>query len=285
MGKTVKSKLKQRKESPRLFLIFASLAFVAIIIAVILARIGQPGSSLPVSLDPQMTYEVIQAYPHDPTAFTQGLIYLDGYLYESTGLYGESTLRQVALETGEVLQQVDLSPNYFAEGLTVWEGTLLQLTWREGIGFLYDVEDFLSLGQFSIPTEGWGLTHDGERLIMSDGTPTLYFLDPNTFQVTGSVTVTYQGEEIQYINELEYIRGEVFANIWQTDNIVRINPDTGEVTGWIDLGGILPQELRTTSTDVLNGIAYNLELDRLFITGKRWPELYEIRLVPVQPVE
>jgi glutamine cyclotransferase len=274
------------KPTPRSFrfillLIAALLALAAIILVVVLSRPVRTISSIPEDLGSQMTYEVIQSYSHDPDAFTQGLIYLDGFLYESTGLYGNSSLRKVDLETGQAVQQIDLSADYFAEGLTHWEETLVQLTWREGVGFLYDLEDFNLLGQFTYETEGWGLTQDGERLIMSDGTSTLYFLDPDSFQVIGTVTITYQGEGIQRLNELEYIQGEVYANIWQTDEIIRINPDTGAVIGWIDLRGLLPEDERTPETDVLNGIAYDAAEDRLFITGKCWPKLYEIRLVSV----
>jgi glutaminyl-peptide cyclotransferase len=261
-------------------LLIVLLGILLTLFIFVLALPRSTTASIPDTLSPWMTYEVINRYPHDPGAFTQGLIYLDGYLYESTGLYGESSLRKVALETGEVLKQVDLPQDVFGEGLTVWDETLLQLTWREGTGFVYDLETFALMGQFSYPMEGWGLTHDGERLILSDGTSTLYYVDPNTYQITGRVNVTYQGEEIERLNELEFIRGEVFANIWQTDRIVRINPHTGEVTGWIDLGGILDPGLRTPDTDVLNGIAYDPAGDRLFVTGKRWPVLYQIRLVP-----
>jgi glutamine cyclotransferase len=229
---------------------------------------------------PVMTYEVLNVFPHDPQAFTQGLIYHEGYLYESTGLYGESSLRQVQLETGEVLRKIDLSEEYFAEGLALYEDRLFQLTWHERTGFIYGLDDFSLLDQFDYQTEGWGLTHDGEHLIMSDGTNNLYFLDPNTLQITETIEVTFVGEEIVRLNELEYIRGEIYANIWQTDKIVRIDPTTGEVLGWIDLRGILPEELRTSETDVLNGIAYDPESGRLFVTGKLWPELYEIRLLP-----
>ncbi|MBW6467458.1 MAG: glutaminyl-peptide cyclotransferase [Brevefilum sp.] len=235
------------------------------------------------TLSPFMTYEVVNAYPHDPGAFTQGLIYHSGYLYESTGLYGQSSLRKVELETGTVLQQVDLSPEYFGEGLTLWEDTLVQITWREGTGFIYKLEDFSLSRQFTYPTEGWGLTHDGEWLIMSDGSHFLYFLDPDGLHVVRQVEVTYQGQPVERLNELEFIHDEVYANIWLTDDIVRIDPGSGEVLGWIDLSGILPEELRTPATDVLNGIAYDIDGDRLFITGKNWPLLYEIRLVPVEP--
>lgn len=247
-------------------------------------RLDQAEPSVAGHLSPYMTYEVVNTYPHDPQAFTQGLIFHNGYLYESTGLYGESSLRKVALETGEVLQQVDLPPHYFGEGLTLWGDTLLQLTWLEGTGFIYDLEDFSELGRFAYATEGWGLTHDGAHLIMSDGSANLYFLNPGDFQVINRVEVTYQGKAVEQLNELEYINGEVFANIWLTDEIVRIDPETGTVKGWIDLRGILPDELRTPSTDVLNGIAYDPDTERLFITGKNWPLLYEIRLVPVDSV-
>ncbi len=258
--------------------------FALILLTVILGpscSTRQPHVSLPETLTPLMTYEVISLYPHDPQAFTQGLIYRDGFLYESTGRYGESSLRKVDLDSGQILQQFILDSEWFGEGLTDWDDRLIQLTWREGLGLIYNIEEFSLLGQFDIPTEGWGLTQDGDRLIMSDGTSSLYFLDPQTFVVTGSVTVNDQGEEIDRLNELEYIRGQVFANIWQTDDIIRIDPDTGEVLGWIDLIGVLPEEARTETTDVLNGIAYDPQGDRLFVTGKYWSYLYEIRLIPI----
>lgn len=283
----MKEKIKPVKEKTFQFkrhiwmLFVVILGMIAILLAVWITQRQEPNNALPASLEPQMTYEVLNVYPHDQDAFTQGLIFLDGNLYESTGLYGESTLRRVALETGEVLQKIDLSPDYFAEGLTVWEETLVQLTWREGTGFVYSLEDFSLLQRFTVPTEGWGLTQDGERLIMSDGSDKLFFLDPETFQVIGSVGVTWQGEPIRRLNELEYIRGEVYANIWQTDDIVRIDPESGQVVGWIDLTGILPPEVRTEDTDVLNGIAYDPEKDRLFITGKFWPMLFEVKLIPI----
>ena len=238
-------------------------------------------ASIPKKMAAEMTYEVVQSFPHDSLAFTQGLIYEDGILYESTGLYRRSSLRQVDLSTGEVLRQVDLPEAYFAEGLTDWEGSLVQLTWQEHQGFVYNKEDFTQTGEFEYLTEGWGLTQDGERLIMSDGTSTLSFLDPETFEVIGTVTVTDQGQEIININELEYVWGEIFANIWHSDDIVRIDPETGEVLGWIDLSGLLTMEERLAGTDVLNGIAFDPEANRLFVTGKLWPKVYEIRLVPV----
>lgn len=269
-------------KKPLWLLIFIPLLIIgAVILIRVLDKPREVRSSLPEELTPRMTYAVVNSYPHDPRAFTQGLVYHKGYLYESTGLYGESSLRKVDLETGKVLQQVDLPAEYFAEGLVIYEDQLVQLTWREKVGFVYDLEDFSIIRQFTYQTQGWGLTYDDQRLILSDGTDRLYFLDPNTFQVVDSLSITYQGQAIQRLNELEYIRGEIYANIWQTDDIVRINPLTGEVVGWIDLSAILPDDIRTADTDVLNGIAYDPESDRLFITGKRWPKLYEIRLLPV----
>lgn len=259
---------------------------IILLIAITLSLSGcllQPqgeDSLVPAGMLPHMTYEVVNTYPHDPTAFTQGLIYHAGYLYESTGLYGESSLRKVELETGEVLQRVELPANTFGEGLALWEDRLFQLTWQEGIGFIYALTDFAFLGQFTYPTEGWGLTHDGHQLIMSDGSHRLYFLNPETLQIVGDVEVYNQGQPVERLNELEYINGEVFANVWLTDKIVRIDPASGEAVGWIDLQGILPEDLITPSTDVLNGIAYDPEENRLFVTGKNWPLLFEIRLVP-----
>jgi glutamine cyclotransferase len=244
-----------------------------------------PTGSIPPNMSLQMTFQVVKSYPHDPTAFIQGLIYQGGYFYESTGLYGQSSLRKVALETGEVLQQIDLPPETFGEGLTLWEEQLLQLTWREGRGFIYAQDDFMLFGEFTYRTEGWGLTHDGTHLIMSDGSHRLYFLDPEGFQVLKVVEVFYQEQPLARLNELEYINGEVFANIWQTDQIVRIDPETGAVLGWINLAGILPKELITPTTDVLNGIAYDPKDNRLFITGKNWPLVFEILLIPDSEIE
>lgn len=278
------TKKRSRPSRRSVILLIAGVALVLVSGLLLIIR-RQPQavhSSLPETLTEQMTYEIIQAYPHDPAAFTQGLIYLDGGLYESTGLYGESSLRKVDLATGEVLQQINLANEVFAEGLTDWDETLVQLTWREGLGFVYNRADFDLLEEFQYETEGWGLTQDGERLIMSDGSSTLFFLDPETFAVTGTVNVSDDGDDVQRLNELEWVQGQVFANIWQTDDIVRIDPVSGEVLGWIDLAGLLPEEARTAETDVLNGIAYDPAGDRLFVTGKKWPQLYAIRLVPVE---
>jgi glutamine cyclotransferase len=257
------------------------LAFAVLVVRLLPSE--KPPGSIPETLSTYMTYEVINVYPHDPNAFTQGLIFHEGFLFESTGLYGESSLRKVVLETGEILQQINLSPDFFGEGLTLWDETLVQLTWQEGTGFVYALNDFTLLGQFTYPTEGWGLTHNGESLIMSDGSSRLHFLEPSTFQILGGVDVMYQDAPIKHLNELEFIHGEVYANIWLTDDVVRIDPVTGEVVGWIDLRGILPDALRTPSTDVLNGIAFDPDGNRLFVTGKKWPQLYEIRLVDAVP--
>jgi glutamine cyclotransferase len=280
-----KRSMKKRFSSLQIWLIVIILPVVAALSMALVLRLSQPRevhSSLPASMADLMTYEVVQAYPHDPAAFTQGLIYLDGFLYESTGLYGQSSLRKVDLETGEVLQQVDIPEKYFAEGLTEWDDTLVQLTWQEHTGFVYGLADFQRQREFDYGTEGWGLTHDDGQLIMSDGTPTIFFLDPETFEVQNTVNVTDQGQGIEAINELEWVQGEIFANIWQTDDIIRIDPTTGDVLGWVDLRGLLPEEERTQQTNVLNGIAYDAVADRLFVTGKLWPKLYEIKLVPIE---
>jgi glutaminyl-peptide cyclotransferase len=228
---------------------------------------------------PVCGYRVINVYPHDRQAYTQGLIYLDGLLYESTGLNGASSLRKVRPETGEVLARRVLERQYFGEGLAEWGGKLLQLTWTSNQGFIYDRATLERRGSFSYPGEGWGLTRDRERLIMSDGTATLRFLDPRTFRETGRLKVRAGGVPLGQLNELEYVRGEIFANIYQTDRIARISPKTGEVTGWIDLGGLLPEADRLIPVDVLNGIAYDAGGNRFFVTGKLWPKLFVIELL------
>lgn len=234
-----------------------------------------PSTPLPV---PLYTYQVVHEFPHDPTAFTQGLDYVDGILIEGTGRRGQSTLRRVDLDTGQVLQSLRLPDQLFGEGVTVLGDKIYQLTWQENIGFVYDRETFALLDTFSYPTEGWGLTHDGQRLIMSDGTANLYFLDPMTLQEIGRVEVRDPHGPVTLLNELEYVEGEVFANVWRTDWIARIDPGTGQVTGWIDLAGLLQPEDMAQPVDVLNGIAYDEATGRLFVTGKLWPKLFEIRL-------
>jgi glutaminyl-peptide cyclotransferase len=229
---------------------------------------------------PEYTVQVVHTFPHDPTAFTQGLFYLNGFLYESTGLNGRSSVRKTRLETGEVLQKRDVSEDYFGEGIVNWKDRLIELTWTTETGFVYDLATFNPQRQFQYPGEGWGLTQDGKRIIMSDGiTPRLRFWDPETLAETGSVTVTADGEPVLNLNELEWVKGEVYANVWQTDRIARINPANGKVIGWIELAGLLSPADRTGDTDVLNGIAYDAKTDRLFVTGKNWPKLFEIRLV------
>lgn len=228
---------------------------------------------------PEYTYEVVHAYPHDPMAFTQGLFYLNGILFEGTGLEGQSSIRKVKLETGEVLQKRDVPEQYFGEGIVNWNDRLLELTWKAQSGFIYDLNSFAPRSEFPYPGEGWGLTQDGTRIIMSDGTADLRFWDPETLKETGRITVTDENGPVKELNELEWVKGEIYANVWQTDRIARINPANGKVTGWINLTGLLPPSERTEMTDVLNGIAYDAAGDRLFVTGKRWPKLYEIKLV------
>ena len=228
---------------------------------------------------PEYGYEVVHTYHHDPLAFTQGLFYLNGVLYEGTGLNDQSSIRKVKLETGEVLEKRDVPGAYFGEGIVNWKDRLLELTWQSHVGFIYDLLSFEPKGQFAYPGEGWGLTQDGRRIIMSDGTAELRFWDPETLQEQGLVRVTADGEPVQDLNELEWVKGEVYANIWKTERIARIDPANGKVVGWIDLNNLLSPSDHTDQTDVLNGIAYDAQGDRLFVTGKRWPKLFEIRLV------
>jgi glutamine cyclotransferase len=229
---------------------------------------------------PVYTYHVLHTYPHDRAAFTEGLVYQDGYVYEGTGLWGQSDLRKETLDTGAILQSRSLADQYFGEGVTIYGDKIFQLTWKSQTGFVYDKNSFELLDQFSYPTEGWGLTQDGQHLIMSDGTATLHFLDPETLQETSQIQILARGQPVDQLNELEYIEGEVFANVWQTDIIARIDPVTGQVVGWIDLSGLLSPQDRMQPVDVLNGIAYDAQQDRLFVTGKLWPKLFQIELVP-----
>jgi len=225
------------------------------------------------------TYTIVGTYPHDPNAFTEGLVYSDGFLYESTGLDGGSSLRRVDLTTGNVLQEITLPYQDFGEGIAIVNNTIIQLTWQSHIGFIYDKTTFALLGNFTYLTEGWGLTFDGEQLIMSDGSDNLYFLNPTTFQRTGQIQVHDGNTSVVNINELEYINGDVYANIWQTNTIAIINPETGQVKAWIDLTG-LPGANNSNPGAVLNGIAYDQKNDRLFVTGKDWPNLFQINLTP-----
>jgi glutaminyl-peptide cyclotransferase len=239
------------------------------------APAGGKGAAIPV-----YGYQIVHTYPHDPDAFTEGLFYRDGFLFESTGLNGHSTVRRVKLETGEVVQVSELPPQLFGEGICDWGDRIVGLTWKTQVGFVLDLKTFELQRQFSYPGEGWGLTHDDQELVMSDGTPALRFLDPKTLRETHRVRVTAAGQPVQQVNELEWVEGEVFANIWQSDRVARIDPKTGNVVGWIDLSGLLSVKDRLSSNpDVLNGIAYDAAGKRLFVTGKLWPKLFEIRLV------
>ena len=228
---------------------------------------------------PVYTYNITNTYPHDRDAFTQGLVFEDGVLYEGTGLYAQSTLRRVELETGDILQIRELSDEFFGEGITTYGDEIIQLTWKSNVGFVYEKDSFELLQEFNYSTEGWGITHNGTCLIMSDGTSTLHFLDPQTFEEIGQLEVFANDDPVTRLNELEYVQGEIYANVWQTDRIARISPATGRVVGWIDLEGILTTEDRSEPVDVLNGIAYDADTDRLFVTGKLWPKLFEIDLI------
>jgi glutaminyl-peptide cyclotransferase len=221
-------------------------------------------------------YRVIHAYPHDQHAFTQGLVYLDGHLYESTGIRGQSTLREEDLETGRILRMQLVSDKYFAEGLTEWKNTLIQLTWQSHIALVYDRATFRLLRTFHYDGEGWGLTHDAKSLILSDGTATLRFYDPDTFKQLRRITVKDGSKPVTYLNELEFIHGQIYANVWHSNRIARISPTNGRVLGWIDLKDLMPRDQLSSDEAVLNGIAYDSVHDRLFITGKLWPKVFEI---------
>jgi glutaminyl-peptide cyclotransferase len=246
-----------------------------------------PVPSLPVAAAPAIvepvyySYEVVNSWPHDHGAFTEGLVFINNRLFESTGLNGQSTLREVDLTTGAVRRQIALSTEYFGEGLTVLGDKAYQLTWQNHEGFVYDLATFHLEKTFSYTGEGWGLTTDGQSLIMSDGTSQIRFLDPSTFAVQRVINVQIRGKPIDQLNELEYIKGEIYANVWQTDDVVRIDPKTGAIVGVINFAGLLSPQDRAPDTDVLNGIAYDAVNDRLFITGKRWPKLFEVRLRPL----
>jgi len=224
-------------------------------------------------------YKVLATFPHDPSAYTEGLQYVDGEIFESTGLYGQSTLRRVNLESGKVEQKIDLDPQYFGEGIQVLGDHIYQLTWQSHIAFLYDRKTFAVLDHYNYPTEGWALTYDGKDLLMSDGSSTIYRRDPKTFEVTDQISVHDGENPVQLLNELEYIKGSIWANVWQTDEIVIIDPSNGLVIGRVDLTGLLPKE-QAANAEVLNGIAYDAKTDRIFVTGKFWPTLFQIELVP-----
>jgi glutaminyl-peptide cyclotransferase len=228
---------------------------------------------------PLYDIEIVHTYPHDATAFTEGLFYLNGFLYESTGLERHSSIRKVRIATGEVVQKLEIPPQYFGEGIVNWGGQLVSLTWQSHVGFVFDLKTFKLQRQFDYPGEGWALTQDGKQLIMSDGTSELRFLNPATLKETRRLEVTLEGKPLRNVNELEWVKGEIYANVWQTNWIARIDPRSGEVLGLINLAGILSPADRVEGPDgVLNGIAYDAAHDRLFVTGKNWPKLFEIRL-------
>ena len=230
---------------------------------------------------PSYGFEIVRSYPHDPNAFTQGLFFKSGVFYESTGLEGRSSIRKVRLETGEVLQQVALPTGLFGEGIVDWGDQIIGLTWQTQLGFVLSLNDFALVKKFNYPGEGWGITRNNRELVMSDGTAELRFLDPQTLREVRRLRVTANGKPVDQLNELEWVNGEIYANIWQTDRIARIDAKTGRVVGWIDLTGLLPAKERVAGhTDVLNGIAYDSVSKRLWVTGKMWPKLYEIKLVP-----
>ena len=275
----------KRQHLAIILLIVAVIAAISVTVVVLSNSTVDPNIPPDVPIEPEpetlhYTYEIVNVYPHDETAFTQGLVFENGVLYEGTGLWGQSSLRRVELETGNLTQLYSLSDGFFGEGITIFEDKIIQLTWKSGKGFVYNKNSFELLQTFEYSTDGWGITNNGTSLIMSDGTATLYFLDPETFQTLGQVEV-YDEEPVTQLNELEYINGRVYANIWHEDKIAIINSQTGQITGWIDLEGIRDLVNQVTS-DVLNGIAYDQNANRLFVTGKLWSKLFEIELVPTQ---
>jgi len=258
-----------------LYLYIIPLIFLSNLSPVVL--LDEPGK---INFVPEYTFLIINTYPHDHRAYTQGLVYKDGFLYESTGRRGESSVRQVELKTGAIVKSVALSPEFFGEGLTIVDNRMIQLTWESFTGLVYDLEEFTLLEQFYYTTEGWGLTYDGTHLIQSDGSANLYFLDVSNFAVVREVKVYDTTGFIRNINELEYINGEIFANIMPSNRIARIDPQTGNINAWINLDGILESVQVASEVNVLNGIAYDDKNDRLFITGKLWPVVFEVKLIP-----
>jgi glutamine cyclotransferase len=260
----------------RLWRIAVTVAILVVLLfggILLVLQSSQPANSAAA----RYTYTVVNVYPHDTNAFTEGLVVQGGFLYESTGLYGSSSLRLVDLETGSVLQETAMPSQFFGEGIAILDGTIVQLTWREHTGFVYDKASFSLLGNFSFSGEGWGTTYDGSCLIVSNGTDTLQFLDPVTHQNVKEVQVRDGNAAVTNLNELEYVKGDVYANIWHQQKIAVINPQTGRVKAWVDLAGLQSPTV-LNSESVLNGIAYDAENDRLFVTGKNWPQLFEIKL-------
>ena len=245
---------------------------------------AQVSPKAPMQRPREYTFKIVHTFPHDSAAYTQGLVYRDGFLYEGTGLNGRSSLRKVRLETGEVVQHRELPREYFGEGIALIGNEVVQLTWKSEVGFVYDVSDFRMLRQFSYKGEGWGLTTNGREVFMSDGTAEIRVLDIDTFKEKRRFTVRDEGISVRELNELEFVEGELFANVWQTDRIARISPATGKVVGWIDLSGILSPIYRRGGDSVLNGIAYDAKQKRLFVTGKLWPSIFEIKIVEIKVV-
>ena len=274
-------KQKYRRLLP--FVIVLTVVLLGIGLARIIRSGRQPLAktpAVPETLRQALSYELLATHPHDSACYTQGLVIDEGVFYESCGLYGKSSLRKVDPADGSVLAEVALDPKYFAEGLVLLDGKLYQLTWQENTGFVYDADTLEHLSSFHYQTQGWGLTTDGSALILSDGTNTLYWLDPGTMQVVRQVRVSYQGQPVEYLNELEFIKGTIFANIYLTDTIAAIDPQDGNVLSLITLPGLRPEQNLSVHGEVLNGIAYDSLNDRLFLTGKKWANLYEVRLVP-----
>jgi glutaminyl-peptide cyclotransferase len=261
------------------FAAWASLLLAAT--TMILSCRKQPAS--PADHIPVYGYRIVRQIPHDASFWTQGLVFDGGFLYEGTGEYGNSGIFKIAPSSGQILQSRTLESEYFGEGITIFENRLIQLTWKSRIGFVYDKDSFALQKTFSYSTEGWGLTHNGRELILSDGTDTLYFLDPQTYAVTHQIKVTAAGRPVNQLNELEFFNGRILANVWQTDRIAQIDPETGAVIAWIDLAGLLNSTVTDQPVDVLNGIAWNPNTGRLFVTGKLWPALFEIELVTNSP--
>ncbi|MFT9099709.1 MAG: glutaminyl-peptide cyclotransferase [Zymomonas mobilis subsp. pomaceae] len=263
--------------SPTILLIISELlSFFLLFSSIILICSVASHAATPI---PVYGYKIVHSYPHDTKAFTEGLFYRNGFLYESTGLNGHSSIRKVNLESGKVVQQVAIEHRYFGEGISDWKDKLVSLTWQSHLGFVWDLKSLHRQHSFDYDGEGWGLTHNDKYLIMSDGSPVIRFLDPNSLTPIRTITVTVNGEELPELNELEWVNGEILANVWQTDRIVRIDPDTGKVVGIIDLTGLLSQAGPISPpVDVLNGIAWDSVGNRLFVTGKLWPKIFEITL-------
>jgi glutamine cyclotransferase len=259
--------------------ISSRLVFVLTLLAIFPFLMRQTGQAQAPAED---TFILVRSFPHDSSAYTQGLAYRDGFLYEGTGLNGRSSLRKVELETGAVVQRVDLEPDFFGEGITIVKDKVIQLTWKSRIGFVYDVSNFHLLRRFSYPGEGWGLATNGTELFMSDGTSEIRVLDLETFREKRRFKVHDRSKPIDQLNELEFVEGQIFANVWHTSRIARISPQTGAVVGWIDLTGLPSPIYHLEPEAVLNGIAYDSIHKRLFVTGKLWPMIYEIKPTPAQ---